>query len=165
MFIPYFQQCRFALSHLQAFSKTNTEEFVIHKHMHFLLKLSSPSFPKGFPFNGVLSKKDFEKPQGLASKQMLNTLSVEPRGWRRDECKRVSGWGARDSRTKQPAQGRCTGERIPGSIGVSSQTAAGYYFSGCACYNSAGKREKTLTFLSILKRTSVNLAHRYKGKC
>lgn len=76
MFIPYFQQCRFALSHLQAFSKTNTEEFVIHKHMHFLLKLSSPSFPKGFPFNGVLSKKDFEKPQGLASKQMLNTLSI-----------------------------------------------------------------------------------------
>lgn len=38
-------------------------------------------------------------------------------------------------------------------------------FSGCACYNSTGKREKTLTFPSILKRMSVNLAHRYKGKC
>lgn len=36
---------------------------------------------------------------------------------------------------------------------------------GAGCYNSASKKEKAPTSPSILKRRSVNLPRRNKGKC
>lgn len=48
--------------------------------------------------------------------------------------------------------------RERGFKGVSAQVGAG-------CCNSASKKEKALTSPSILKRRSVNLPHRNKGKC
>lgn len=56
------------------------------------------------------------------------------------------------------------------AVDATAEAEAGYYFTGCmiihhTCYNSASKREKALTFSSVLKRRNVNLAYRNKGKC